>query len=161
MTEGRRRARGFTLLEVMVVLFIIGLGWFSLLPRLDSADVTDSGPLTELNDFLDLAKADAVRLCRPQVLNLGPGSDLLSRDEAKMKLPAPVLSALVNGYAPPGTVYSFKVYPEGFMDAVTIRLSDDTVYLADVLRCRFTGGDLADFAPPDIIDTLRDLQEEQ
>jgi len=45
-----RNTAGLTLVELLIVLFIVGLGWFTLLPRLDPTRPSgSSAPLHEMN----------------------------------------------------------------------------------------------------------------
>ena len=122
----------------MVVVVIIGLGWFLLLPRLNLVQGEKSHTrLDTLNAFLAQIKTEAEGNQTIQRIYVSVGGEKLTWGNQVYILPAPVSACRINGGTPPGLRYPFSVYPDGIMDSVQMELrSRDRLY-SNVLLVRF------------------------
>lgn len=116
-----RCCAGLTLVELLIVLFIVGLGWFTLLPRLDPTRPSGSNvPLHEMNVFLDQVRVAAVQVGRLQVIRLDPATGALSWNESTHRLPHPPSRCILNDSPCPHPAARFRVYPQGHMDRLQL-----------------------------------------
>ncbi|WP_031386766.1 MULTISPECIES: Tfp pilus assembly protein FimT/FimU [Desulfonatronum] len=115
---------GLTLVELLIVLFIVGLGWFTLLPRLDPTRPSGSNaPLHEVNVFLAQVRSTAIETGRFQAIRLDPTSGVLSWNEATHRLPTPPGRCVLNDSPCPHPAAHFRVYPQGHMDRLRLDFS--------------------------------------
>lgn len=133
-------ARGLSILEILVVLVIFGIGWFAVLPNLN---LLNSGPsrnvaVERLNTFLANVRAQAMRTNSIERFTLTPGERTLVWREEKAPLPGVVSRCLVNGRQYFDRVMEFRIYPGGFMDDVRITLDGGQVLSANTLAAEFT-----------------------
>ena len=125
--EGQERNKllGLTLVELLIVLFIVSLGWFTLLPRLDpTGPAKGSEPLIEINAFLDHIRHAAVQTGRFQVIRLDLASGGMTWNEASRGLPQPVTHCTLNGSPCPRPVTHLRIYPQGHMDRLQLHFAD-------------------------------------
>jgi hypothetical protein len=116
---------GLTLVELLIVLFIVGLGWFTLLPRLDPTRPSGSNaPLHEVNVFLDQVRNAAVETGRFQVIRLDTASGGLSWNEATHRMPNPPGRCVLNEIPCPHPFSHFRIYPQGHMDRLLFSFTD-------------------------------------
>lgn len=114
---------GFTLLELLVVMAILALGWFSFLPSLNLADEDAAkGPYHELNLLVEEARRKAVADYRTQVLELTLGGADVRWEGRSAPLPEELSACTVNGRRYRGLVYPFRVYKTGTMDYVQMTM---------------------------------------
>lgn len=118
-----RLYHGMTLIELLLVLLIIGLGWFSLVPNLDLNTAAEQDNLKQVNDLLLQAGQQAVRSNTLQAITCTLGEEALHWKSQTAKLPAPLSRAEINGKQATGTKAVFRVYPTGHMDELSLRLS--------------------------------------
>lgn len=116
------KQKGFTLTELFIVLFIIGLGWFTLLPRLDLTDKT-SDPMHQINVLLESAGKTAVQNNVRQQIFLSPGRDFVEWNDKKYYLPAILSRAKINGRPVTRNAEPFNIYPTGHMDELFLILA--------------------------------------
>ncbi|WP_291319819.1 prepilin-type N-terminal cleavage/methylation domain-containing protein [Desulfonatronospira sp.] len=116
--------QGFTLIELLIVLLIVGLGWFTLLPRLDMSDSSRQDSLYPVNELLRKAADEAAATNTLQRVHLAPGRDLLQWGELEARLPASLSRAEINKEQARGSgrEASFLIYPAGHMDEVALVL---------------------------------------
>ncbi|MGE4298408.1 MAG: type II secretion system protein [Desulfovibrionaceae bacterium] len=132
------RCRGFTLLEILIVLFIIGIGWFSLLPSLDvSRGAPEDEAAKELNAFLDTVRNVAVTEYKTQKLSIKVGGSFILWGKESFSLPAAAARCVVNDLPPEGLDFSFRIYRDGIMDKVRLELMNGDALESDVLAVRF------------------------
>lgn len=116
------RAAGLTLIELLLVLCIIGLGWFTLVPRLDMSDPSKRDGLDQVNALLFQAGQEAIRSHARQKVSLNLGHAQMHWKDQKAALPAQVSRVEINGRQVSGTNPAFTVYPTGHMDELLLRL---------------------------------------
>ncbi len=137
----RRPARthrpGFTLLELLVVMAIVGLAWFSILPNLDIAGRMQGESRASLNDFLSRVRSKAVNEYSREAVTLEIGKPELKWGAETFTLASPVQRAAINEQSPLGTEIVFYVYPAGVTDAVELELLSGETLIAAPLQAAF------------------------
>jgi hypothetical protein len=132
-----RNTAGLTLVELLIVLFIVGLGWFTLLPRLDPTRPSgSSAPLHEMNVFLNQARIAAVQTGRFQVIRLDPVSGGLSWNDATHSMPHPSGRCTLNDFPCPHPATHFRVYPQGHMDRLRLDFTNGERWVTADLDAR-------------------------
>ena len=130
---------GLTIIEVLVVLVIFGIGWFAILPNLNLLDrmKPETTALDQVNSFMAEVRSQAMGKGLIQSLVLVPGKRTMVWNATQFSLPATVSRCLVNGrqYFDRPTV--FRVFPEGSMDDVRITLDGGAVLSSNVLSAEF------------------------
>jgi prepilin-type N-terminal cleavage/methylation domain-containing protein len=133
-----RGSAGFTLIELIVVLVIIGLGMFVLLPRLD---------FTSTGDLSDRGKLDALAVQARQAAMLGDqtqrlvfllGSNTVSWQDQEAELSGSVAKLLVSGKEPTDLERGVGIYADGHIDQCSILLSSGQTILCDPLSGGFS-----------------------
>jgi hypothetical protein len=134
-----------TLVEIIVVLCIVGLAWFSLLPRLNLGSGGSGsripGNYPELNGFLADARRKAMAEGVMQRIEGDLGGDKLVWGKAELRLPKAVQAITVNGQAPPDRRFVLRVHPSGAMDNVELTLSGGEALASRPLACRLDAPD--------------------
>ena len=122
--------KAFTLMEIMIVMLIIGIGLMSLTPKFTSKSVGIDPQL----DYLDkLIKAEWERsreLGQPIVMTGFKGSaNILNHDKETKTIPdiKEVVDAVINRYQTQGNEYAIRVYPDGMCDYFELTLDDGRV----------------------------------
>jgi type II secretory pathway pseudopilin PulG len=126
-----------TLVEVMVVMVIIGLGWFYLVPNLDLGRQKEDKTLEEVNLFLGRVQTRASQKDLFQDVYLKQGASVLTWEEQRAELPAPAISARLNGEAENPNGLKIKVYPSRVLDHVRLVLSNGQVLTSVPLMGEF------------------------
>ncbi|TVQ97920.1 MAG: hypothetical protein EA399_11880 [Desulfovibrionales bacterium] len=117
----RRASEGLTMVELLIVLFIVSLGWFTLLPRLDpTRPSARETPLHQVNTLLAQAHDAALQTGVFQTIRLDPVSGALSWNETVQRMPHPPSRCLVNGAPCPHPLSEFRIYPQGHMDRLEL-----------------------------------------
>jgi prepilin-type N-terminal cleavage/methylation domain-containing protein len=125
-----------TLIEILVVIVIFGLGWFAVLPNLDLAGGRSGrGELEQVNVLLGRARTSALELGQTQLVTSTLGEETLAWNDEQADLPSGISRATVNGLSPATPVFSCRFYPSGVSDALRLVLLDGTV-----LECRSLSG---------------------
>lgn len=126
MRQGSSTRRGLTLIEILVVMAVVAMGWFMLLPRLDVARSGDAftRTLDAVNVQLDAVREAALRDGLPQTVEVALGEDTLRWRDTEMTLPETVSRMLVNGENPGGLRMVFHIHPCGITDEVRVVLGN-------------------------------------
>lgn len=115
---------GLTIVELLIVLFIVGLGWFTLLPRLDPTRPSGpEAPLHAMNVFLAQAAETAAQTGRSQVVHLDLVFGGLTWNDATHHMPSPPSHCILNGSPCPHPSTSVRIYPQGHMDRLRLDFS--------------------------------------
>lgn len=129
--------RGMTFLELLIVLVIVGMGWFTLMPNLNLAKNKDTDVLSRVNTLIYKARTIAIADDERQILSIDFKDGIISWDEEKEKLPSEVSSGLYNDEPAGDDGIDFVIYPEGFCDEVRLVLNNGMTLWLDVLSGRF------------------------
>ncbi|NOX19775.1 MAG: prepilin-type N-terminal cleavage/methylation domain-containing protein [Nitrospirae bacterium] len=133
-----REAKGFTFIEMMVVLAIMSVAMFVLVPRVING-ILERGtiPLSEMNKLLDKAKHEAASKKETLKLKFVLGSNNYYYGEKQYSLPegAELLEARVNEKRPEGLEFSVRIYPDGICDYFRLKLSNDKRIVSRPLLC--------------------------
>ncbi|MDY7000886.1 MAG: type II secretion system protein [Thermodesulfobacteriota bacterium] len=129
---------GMTLMEILVVLVIIAMGWFAFMPALDvGGRFREADRLEDLNKFMETVRTAAFKKCAIQKIQVVLGEDSLTWNEEKISLPGGVSRCLINGENPGGLTFDFNMYPAGVMDEVRLVLLNGIVLEGGVLSGKF------------------------
>lgn len=135
------RARGLTLVELLIVLLIVSLGWFTLLPRLDPTRPDQAQqPMQAMNAFLAQVADAAFAQGRLQPLRLDPRQSRLSWNEKSHDLPAAVNGCTINSRPCPSRNVLLRVFPGGYMDNLELRFSTGEHWVSADLAVRMDAG---------------------
>lgn len=133
----RRISGGLTFIELLIVLVIVGMGWFTLIPNLDLAGDRSDDSLSQINSLIYEARTEAVVTDSPQYLFIDFKNGLVKWEEQEVALPAEVTSGHFNEEPVGEDGVEFTIYPEGFCDEVRLVLSDGLALVLDPLSARF------------------------
>lgn len=137
----KTKLAAFTLLELIIVLFIVGLGWFSFLPKMDIASKKGGDTSIEsMNAFLQTIKEQAEKSYMTQSAALSLGSATLTWGDKEKKFSSPILSCKLidQPFRLASITYLLKFYPDGHSDRVMIALEDGGLFVLDPLAVKFT-----------------------
>ncbi len=130
---------GLTLIEIIVVLLIFALGWFTLLPALSpSQDQEDGRELKEANELLLQARQAAMSKGVIQHLAVTRDKGVIQWGEQSAQLPSSVSNWRVNGRTLLLSKTRFKIYPSGAMDELRLNLANGAVATSSPLLATLT-----------------------
>ncbi|CCO23257.1 prepilin-type N-terminal cleavage/methylation domain-containing protein [Maridesulfovibrio hydrothermalis] len=135
----RSRCRGLTFIELLIVLVIVGMGWFTLVPNLDLAGDKEADDISLVNALIYEGRAVAVSTDTRQTIYIGFEKGVVEWGDEVATLPASVSSGHYNEEPIDGDGVNFAIYPEGFSDEVRLVLSDGMTLVLDPLSVRFEG----------------------
>ncbi len=133
---------GLTLVELLIVLFIISLGWFSLLPRLDPTGPGRADtPLHAMNTFLEQVRHAALLSGRFQEVRVDQLEGRLAWGETFHRLPMAVTRCTINAQpcSRPGAFV--RIYPPGYMDRFDLTFPDGMQWATRDLDVRLAAVD--------------------
>ena len=130
---------GLTLMEVLVVLIIFGIGWFPILPNWNLLDMTRQGSssLDRLNTLMGEVRSLAMKKGTIERMTIIPGKRTLAWGNAETSFPAAVSRCQVNGRQNFDRPTEFRVYPSGDMDDVRVVLDGGAVLSTNILGAEF------------------------
>lgn len=117
------RSAGLTFIELLIVLVVIGAGWFALVPRLDIATRNQEGPLGEVNALLIRAGHQAVWSGVRQRISVHLGYKVVEWGRETAELPAAVSRTTINDNQVYGSQATFSIYSTGHMDELSLWLT--------------------------------------
>lgn len=123
---------GFTLIELIIVLFVIGLGWFSVLPRLGITSL-EKGTMDKVNIILAEARDKAVTKYDNQSVMVTLGSADMTWGDKSAKLPGELERCRINDITPTGLTFAIRFFPDGHSDEVKLYFQDNAGYEIDPL----------------------------
>lgn len=122
--------KAFTLIELMVVMLIIGVGLMSFTPTIVNRSVATDERLDFFNTLIDDHLVRAIELGRP-VLFIGfkGSANIQTHDGKALTIPntKSIQEAKVNGYETTGLEYAVRIYPDGIVDHFEILDSEDFI----------------------------------
>ncbi len=119
--------KAFTLLELMIVMLIIGIGLMTFTPKITDSAVGIDKRLDFFDKLLKSQYERAVELGRPISFTGFKGSaNILTYDGEQEEIPDTdsVQKAKVNNYETKNEEYAVRVYPDGICDHFEITLKD-------------------------------------
>ncbi len=128
---------GFTFIELLIVLIIVGIGWFTLMPNLNLAGNKEKDSLNLVNAFIYKARSEAVETDSKQTLYIDFEKGLVKWKGDEIALPGRVVSGHLNEEPLGGEGVNFAIYPEGFSDEVRLVFADGVTLALDPLSVRF------------------------
>lgn len=137
MHTARRSSGGLTFIELLIVLFIVGMGWFTLMPNLDLAGDRGDDSLSLVNALIYEARVEAVENDIRQYVYIDFESQLVVWREEEVALPEKVSSGHFNEQPIEEDGIEFVIYPEGFCDEVRLVFADGVTVVLDPLAVRF------------------------
>ncbi|WP_303852434.1 type II secretion system protein [Seleniivibrio woodruffii] len=125
----RNNTRGFTLVELLVVMVIMGLGFISLSPSLAEKTVKGGGDESFFNELIQSQLKAAKDLNRQVFIKGTVGTeDLLLSDGKTITIPlGKVDSVKINDKDVNGVEYYIYFYPDGIFDDFEMEISDGKV----------------------------------
>lgn len=120
----------FTLMEIMIVMFIIGIGLMSLTPKFTAKSVGIDPQLDYLDKLIKAEWERSIELGQPIVITGFKGSaNLLTHDKETKTIPdiKEVVNTVINRYQTQGNEYAIRIYPDGMCDYFELTLNDGRV----------------------------------
>ena len=110
--------KAFTLMELMIVMLIIGIGLMSVTPRIASKSVGQDPKLEFFNTLIKEQWQRSLELSEPVILTGFKGSsNILTHDGESKTIPEnSVKEARINMYETRGNEYAVRIYPDGICD---------------------------------------------
>jgi len=134
----KSKKRGFTLLEVLVVIVILTIGFVSFVPKLGSFfDKENNETIQFINTLITKAYKKAVEEDRPVIIWGVKGSNNIYLGGKNYEFKKDVFSVKVNDSYQEGLRYYFFIYPSGIMDKVEILFEDNEKVVSLPVLLRF------------------------
>jgi prepilin-type N-terminal cleavage/methylation domain-containing protein len=121
--------KGFTLIEILIVLVIVGIGVFTIVPKITERKIKPSPELDFFNNLLEQHYILAKQNGKPVYFKGFKGSENFVTYEGKtVKLPFGTVSSIkINGKAIEKLEFKIYVYPDKISDYFKITLSNDEI----------------------------------
>lgn len=128
-----RNKAGFTLLELLVVMTIIGLSFAAIAPKLGQQTVRGDDTVVFFNEIIDSHLKTAKELNRQVSVKGTKGSDsLVLADGRTVRIPAGNISeSLINGERTEHISYYIYFYPDGLFDEFLLKAQSGRSFSAD------------------------------
>jgi prepilin-type N-terminal cleavage/methylation domain-containing protein len=137
MIPGGKRQNGFTLIEIVVVMVIVGMAMFMLLPSLDYTNQEDMSDAGKLSSLSTRARLSAMNLHQNQAIEFALGGNYVNWNGKEIELAGAVSRAFINGKEPPGLERSIRLFPDGHMDQCRLEMSTGETISCDPLKGMF------------------------
>lgn len=128
--KNRKYKRAFTLIELMIVMLIIGIGLMGITPRFAAKSVGLDPILEHFNELLKSELERSRELQRPvEITGTRGTANLLNSDMKSENIPNidEVKTVKINRYETEGNQYKIRVYPDGICDYFEITFSDGRI----------------------------------
>ncbi len=112
-------SKAFTLLELMIVLLILGIGLMTFTPQIVDEVIGIDSKIAFFDELIETHHERSIELGMPVSFTGFKGSaNILTHDGERVTIPDvdSVQKAIVNGYETMGEEYSVRVYPDGLVD---------------------------------------------
>ncbi len=130
--------RGFALVELIIVLFILSMGFLYLIPSITNFhSKTVQKDINKLNKAVEMAYNLARKEGEPIGIWGVMGSRLIHLNGKKIELSEEVFEVKINGNNTYGLKYNFYIYPDGIMDKIVIELANYKKIISKPLLMRF------------------------
>lgn len=128
---------GYTLLELTVVIFIVGIGWFSLIPHLDVSNEVER-PIHKINKLIKSASVSDMAKNSIEKVAIDFKKSSFSWNSHVETLGCNIDQIKINSYhkKKKDKAIHFSVYPDGFVDNVIIQASTGEKFVSDPLLCK-------------------------
>ncbi|MBQ3033489.1 MAG: type II secretion system protein [Deferribacterales bacterium] len=126
----KRYLTGFTLLELMIVMMIIGIGLMTFTPKLAYQSIGTDKRLEFFDKLINDHLQRAIELGRPiSFLGFKGSANIITHDGEHEEIPdtSSIQSVKVNRYETGGEEYAVRVYPDGLCDYFEITSKDGYV----------------------------------
>ncbi|PLX68508.1 MAG: hypothetical protein C0603_04970 [Denitrovibrio sp.] len=128
--DENRSKRGFTLIEILIVMIIVGLGLMTVAPRIAENTILTDRTEVFFNDIIDKHLEVAKELNTQIYITGFKGSgNMLLHDGSRVEIPAGYVSTVtINGEITTGLEYKIYFYPDGIFDQFLLTFSgEDTL----------------------------------
>ena len=130
--------RGFVLVELIIVLFILSVLFFYLIPSVTNFhSKTVQKDINKLNKIIEIAYNLARKRGEPIEIWGVEGSKLVHLNGKNIELSEEIFEVKINGNSTYGLKYDFYIYPDGIMDKVVMELANYKKIISKPLLMRF------------------------
>jgi len=121
------RKKGFTLIEILIVLIIVGLGFMTIAPRFAENTILSDKTEVLFQEIIENHLKEASELNVQVFITLSKGSSTVQMSNGdKASLPAGTLQdAFINDERTGGSL-NIYFYPDGIFDQFVLKFSDGT-----------------------------------
>lgn len=121
--------RGFTLVELLIVMIIAGLGLMTVAPKLAESTILSDRSETFFKEIIDTHLKTASELGTQVFITGYKGSpNIQLHDGSRVQIPAGDLSdILINNERTTGSEFRIYFYPDGIFDQFEMTMTDDSI----------------------------------
>jgi len=122
------KKQGFTLVEILIVLVIAGIGLMTVVPKIAENTILSNKTEKFFNDIietnLELAKELNMQI---YITGYKGSSSIMLHDEKRVSIPeGNVSSVLVNNELTSGSEYKIYFYPDGVFDHFILKFTNES-----------------------------------
>jgi len=125
-----RSIKGFTLIEILIVLVIVGIGIFTVIPKISERVIREKPEIDFFNNLIEEHLKEAKQNHAPVYFEGFKGSENIveySGKRIKIPLGLTVASVEINGKDVEKLDFKIYIYPQGVSDYFKITLSNDEI----------------------------------
>jgi prepilin-type N-terminal cleavage/methylation domain-containing protein len=122
----KKNVKGFTLLEILIVIVIAGLGLMTVAPRLAENTILTDKTEKFFNEIVESHLKEAKELNKQvSITGFKGSSNIVLHDGTRVSIPAGnIATAYVNEERTNGLEYKIYFYPDGIFDQFRLMVSD-------------------------------------